>query len=812
MNTTSGHGLSSTEKRRRWTKGVLVCAWIAAAVLAVNIILTIASGILAATIYKGGYNGEWNGGNFARATAYEGKCSTAKTTATVVHLLINILSTIMLGASNYAMQCLAAPSRLEVDEAHEKREWLNIGTPHIPGLIFSSRAGWRRRVLGGTLLLTSFPIHLIYNSAAYYSMQMSQFPVIMASANTPLDKVYPTEDQDAFEQCFAPNINMDMTEFLQTMREKRYQRLSKQDCVDTFAKDFVFGQKTLILITNAALNDRDAPLIFVGRGNTIGFADAQRCSFEWMCPSHLCSEKDVKEKYMANWKLSGSRWALPELNVSVPTENGFENIEELYQYTEDSEHLHGLLSEYLTAEELRQELDDQTQWVNSSWAQNVRVQSRSGHTCANEENVANSPQYAGTQYPIDHCLAVPTEETCQLVFMPIVCLIVICCNAIKLVCILLTARDDRDELLLTIGDAISSFLTRPDPATRGTCLLSKSLAEQGAQGWRKIGNKETYKTDPSHDKDTNQFLPGRKRWAQAVSHGRWMGTLSLCITILVGAGVAFHFASIAYRKTWGAGSIWESGLGEPSTATVLQGLYADFEGPLWATVLKIILLANTPQLIVSFAYYFYNSLLTSMLLAHEYSSYATEKRPLRVSWPSGAQRSTYYLSIPYKYGMTLLVISALLHWLVSQSFFYVEHILFETNGYIRWINVSCGFSPAAIVPAMILGGLLILGGVALGLRPLASRMPLAVHCSAAISAACHPPDSDPDHALKPVQWGEVPEPVSTPPAATLKYAYVTYPTTPDYARIQATIHAVTPLQRHRRAELSMVVSRAGSGF
>jgi hypothetical protein len=35
------------------------------------------------------------------------------------------------------------------------------------------------------------------------------------------------------------------------------------------------------------------------------------------------------------------------------------------------------------------------------------------------------------------------------------------------------------------------------------------------------------------------------------------------------------------------------------------------------------------------------------------------------------------------------------------------------------------------------------------------RMPLASSCSAAISAACHPPEGDVDACLLPVQWGTV---------------------------------------------------------
>ena len=51
---------------------------------------------------------------------FEGSCPKTKTTDTVVHLIINVLSTLLLGASNYAMQVLVAPTRENIDAAHPK--------------------------------------------------------------------------------------------------------------------------------------------------------------------------------------------------------------------------------------------------------------------------------------------------------------------------------------------------------------------------------------------------------------------------------------------------------------------------------------------------------------------------------------------------------------------------------------------------------------------------------------------------------------------------------------------------------------------
>lgn len=45
----------------------------------------------------------------------------------------------------------------------------------------------------------------------------------------------------------------------------------------------------------------------------------------------------------------------------------------------------------------------------------------------------------------------------------------------------------------------------------------------------------------------------------------------------------------------------------------------------------LILLANLPQVILSFIYFAYNSMFTAILLGHEWISYANKRKGLRVS-------------------------------------------------------------------------------------------------------------------------------------------------------------------------------------
>src|ERR1700753_3703235 len=101
-------------------------------------------------------------------------------------------------------------------------------------------------------------------------------------------------------------------------------------------------------------------------------------------------------------------------------------------------------------------------------------------------------------------------------------------------------------------------------------------------------------------------------------------------------------------------------------------------------LLSNVFIANSPQLILSVIYFTYNSLFTCFLLGLEWNSYASSKKGLRVSnKPTGEQRGTHFLQLPFRWGIPLIILSVVLHWLSSQSIFLVsmefDHTIF-VNG------------------------------------------------------------------------------------------------------------------------------------
>lgn len=96
-----------------------------------------------------------------------------------LHLVINAASTAALASSNFFMQVLNAPSRREVDRAHRRGTFLGIGVPSVRNAFHVGRfKTWCWVVL----LLSSVPIHLLFNSAVFQTDQRaSDFHLTIAS-------------------------------------------------------------------------------------------------------------------------------------------------------------------------------------------------------------------------------------------------------------------------------------------------------------------------------------------------------------------------------------------------------------------------------------------------------------------------------------------------------------------------------------------------------------------------------------------------------------------------------------------------------
>lgn len=176
------------------------------------------------------------------------------------------------------------------------------------------------------------------------------------------------------------------------------------------------------------------------------------------------------------------------------------------------------------------------------------------------------------------------------------------------------------------------------------------------------------------------------------------------------------------------------------------------------SLLYHIIIANAPQIGLSIWYLSFNNFLTSLSIVREWNGFSKAKKALRVSQDaSGSQISTRFLSLPTLDSACLMIIAALLHWLVSESFFIVDIDVLDPNGnpvLSDSVNVI-GFSVLGMMIVLIILGVLNFIVLTLGwLRQFPASMPVVGTCSAGISAACHP-IGEGDISEKLVSWGEV---------------------------------------------------------
>ena len=333
---------------------------------------------------------------------------------------------------------------------------------------------------------------------------------------------------------------------------------------------------------------------------------------------------------------------------------------------------------------------------------------------------SSNPYYCGVQAENDYtvlqyCLAQPAVQSCRVEVSLILLFIVIFCNAVKVMCLFLVLWLPSFQPLITMGDAIATFLACPDSTTslKGALIHHKSESDTPtAPYWR----------------------PTRIRWFRSVDGSRWIKGVCFIagLWLLI---YCFLVASIIGRKKNGYSSnlhtAWSIGYGAIDASYLIQ---ATIDAP----ILVNVLIVNLPQLILSLAYVVYNTLLTSMLRSAEYSSYSLHRKPLRVSQPTGIQRSTYWLQLPFRYAMPLIVAFGALHWLVSESVFLVNIIV--ANEATGESTSACGWSEAALISVLILLGLL--AAVLLGIAFFRRHPPGLVAedlGSMAISKRCHSP-------------------------------------------------------------------------
>ena len=371
----------------------------------------------------------------------QGSCTKVKNLTTWLHLIINIISTVLLACSNYCMQTMCAPTRKELVQAHNERFYLSIGVQSMRNIAFISA---RRRFLWLMLFISSIPLHLLfvsgsslqslslilnrYNSMIIATLQANEYSAMPITEQFLNGGVWSTAGLIDVPSSKSSQIALDARKLREKLQETvQSNRLTTGECFNTYSKQYISNVGDVLLVQQLNITwhwpDKWAPRWLNGS------------AYDWTAPIHA-SYYEVPSPINSSTEKSGPPEHIP-LNKADKLP---------FYSTPDNFPSYG--------------------WI---------CPSRSIQNCSTSsvgERSMSTSTWAPYGDTIDYCIAEIVDENCKLQFSLVIGICVILCNAAKVACMLYILYRCQDTYLVTLSDAIASLLDSPDPVTKGRCLDS----------------------------------------------------------------------------------------------------------------------------------------------------------------------------------------------------------------------------------------------------------------------------------------------------------------------------------------------------
>ncbi|KAJ9613924.1 hypothetical protein H2200_002060 [Cladophialophora chaetospira] len=724
---------------------------------------------------------------------YVGNCAKVERINTLLAIPLNIIATVLVATSNYVMQCLSAPSRKEVDEAHAKGSFLNIGIPSVHNLL--QKLSWNS-FLWLTLVLTTVPIHLLLNSAFFGALQANNYGVAVAESTWGSRDYqslgfgfFNSSEGESQVDNFASSI-WDWEQLPQS-RGDRIELLSRDDCFARYSTPLQSKASNVVVITKQQTGrysilppgpPRDSPLFEDGYVHPFKFFQLPEGVGLYFNPYSGNAEPILNQSHRWTSGITPQNtsrglylWSHDYIAGYGGNDEGAASLKSMFS---SFDYHYWTVIKELQYDFNNSEILRAGQWGPTSWMCST-TDLLAGKTCTSgKKSKAPNPWLITPEnFEVDHCLSQKTEEQCSLQYSFTILLIVIGCDVVKIIAMAITLFRVLEPRLATLGDAIASFLETPDPYTRGCCLMQQEQARQvcGRSPWRWRPFRSSAHHQYQHANRTfaEKLAPEAAVWKQKVTHwfsvpskSRWAAFGILYVGLLA-ATITVLWIGVRDLRQMGINNPLNQGFGTlnpnaiftyPVSFTTFgnNGTFSVAQTSQSKTLFANVITVNTPQLLFSTLYFMYNGMFTSMVTAAEWTRYASVRKALRVSKPRPGQRSTYWLQLPWRYSLPLLSISVFLHWLVSRSLFIVRIKVFGWDGTEqpeRDIS-ACGYSPLAILIVILILILSLVAMLGAGMQKLTPGIPMCGTNSVAIAAACHYSENgDPDISCQPLLWG-----------------------------------------------------------
>lgn len=342
------------------------------------------------------------------AIVYTGSDEVVRRIDVAVKLIINIVSTAILLSSSRCTQYLCAPTRKDIDKAHCQGTWLDVGVRSWRN--FAATRGWRMWTII-VLLVSSIPIHIIYNSTVVATVAAQDFVAITVDSSFTTGHSWNTSTllplwntsilSPVYNRTAQEELELVAQELQRVVVEKGLTKYGATECSYLYATEFQSRFGNLLIVSpdlnnsNSTGNLSTVAAYTVGRVSSPGISTA----YQWWADTSI---------------------TIPYLQVGAIT------------YSEP----------YANAAE-----------------------------CVVDTNISCSSNDTFVSVNVAECYVQETPEKSMFSINIGFLIAVICANAVKAVSLLLTMRKSFVPLCTT-GDAIASFLTEPDTTTSGLGPLS----------------------------------------------------------------------------------------------------------------------------------------------------------------------------------------------------------------------------------------------------------------------------------------------------------------------------------------------------